>query len=85
MPIASAAAVRTQIAAGNTHPVYLILGDDEVEKSALAHEFENLVEEGLRAFNVERFYGSDAKADDVMDAVNTLPMMVPRRVFTPSG
>jgi len=27
---------------------------DEVEKSPLAHEFEELVEEGLRAFNVER-------------------------------
>jgi len=40
------------------------------------------VDEGLRAFNVERFYGGETKVDDLLDAANTLPMMVPRRVVT---
>ena len=47
MPVATVAAVRKQIGAGETDPVYLLLGEDEVEKSAVAHEFEELVEEGV--------------------------------------
>ena len=88
MPVATAAAVRKQISAGDTHPVYLLLGEDEVEKSALAHEFEELVEEGLRAFNVERMHTTDLTTGDklaaavasLVTAARTLPMMVPRRV-----
>ena len=63
-------------------------GEDEVEKSALAHDFEALVEEGLRAFNVELVHAGDITSGDrLMDAasslvaaVRTLPMMAPRRV-----
>src|SRR5688500_19664565 len=39
-----------------------------------------MVDEGLRAFNVDRLYGGEAKVDEVVDSANTLPMMVPRRV-----
>lgn len=39
-----------------------------------------MVDEGLRAFNVERLYGGEVQVDEVLDAANTLPMMVPRRV-----
>ena len=39
-----------------------------------------MVDEGLRAFNVERMYGGEMKVSDLVDAANTLPMMVPRRV-----
>ena len=81
-------AVRQQIADGTTDAVYLIQGEDEVEKSALAMEFEQVVEEGLRAFNVQRMHVGDVTTGDrivqsVVDlvaAVRTLPMMVPRRV-----
>lgn len=38
------------------------------------------MDEGLRAFNVDRFYGGETRAGQVIDAANTLPMMVPRRV-----
>jgi hypothetical protein len=54
MPVATPAAVRKQIKSGKTDPIYLLLGEDDVEKSALAAEFADLVDEGLRAFNVER-------------------------------
>lgn len=88
MPTATPAAVRKQIAAGDTAPVYLLLGEDDVEKSALAHEFDELVEEGLRAFNVERLHGGDwttgdklaAGVADLVSAARTLPMMAPRRI-----
>ena len=56
MPVTTAGAVRKQIKAGTPDPLYLLLGDDEVEKSALAAEFAGLVEEGLQAFNVERIH-----------------------------
>lgn len=88
MPNATPAAVRKQIAAGATDPLYLLLGEDDVEKLALAHEFETLVDEGIRAFNVERIHAGDvasgeklaAVAEAVVSAARTLPMMAPRRV-----
>jgi DNA polymerase-3 subunit delta len=90
MPTMTPAAVRTQIKAGAPDPVYLIQGEDDVEKSALASEFGDLVEEGLRAFNVERVHAGEMTTGDriadgvvsLIDAVRTLPMMVPRRVVT---
>jgi DNA polymerase-3 subunit delta len=70
--------------------VYLLHGEDEVEKAALAHEFEALVDEGLRAFNVERIHAGDFTSGDrlasgvaaLMASAQTLPMLAPRRVVT---
>ena len=80
MPALTAAALRKQIASGETAPLYMLIGDDEVEKSAVAVEFFDMVDEGLRAFNVDRLYGGEAKIDDLVHATSTLPMMAPRRV-----
>jgi len=88
MPVATAAAVRKQIQSGKADPIYLLQGEDEVEKAGLAHEFEELVEDGLRAFNVERIHSGEitngeklaAAVASLMTAVRTLPMMAPRRV-----
>jgi DNA polymerase-3 subunit delta len=82
------AAVLQQIATGTPDPLYLLQGDDEVEKSALAAAFAELVEEGLRAFNVERVHAGELTTGDrladgvgaIVAAVRTLPMMAPRRV-----
>ena len=81
-------AVRKQIKSGATDAIYLLQGEDDVEKSGLAHEFEELVEEGLRAFNVDRIHAGDLTTGDqlaagvasLVAAVRTLPMMSPRRV-----
>lgn len=80
MPTFSPSDVRKQIASGRVAPLYLIVGPDEPEKVSLAGEFLDLVDEGLRAFNVDRLYGGEATAADVVDAARTLPLMVPRRV-----
>ena len=80
MPSASQADVRAQIAAGRVAPVYLLVGPDEAGKIALAGEFLDLVDEGLRAFNVDRLYGGETTGAAIVDAARTLPMMVPRRV-----
>jgi DNA polymerase-3 subunit delta len=78
-PLASSA-LRKQISSGDTAPLYALVGGDEMEKSAVAAEFAEMVDEGLRAFNVERMYGGEIRVSDLVDAANTLPMMVPRRV-----
>jgi DNA polymerase-3 subunit delta len=80
MPPVSLAAVRAQIASGQTASIYLLLGADDAEKSAVAAEFAGVVEEGLRAFNVDRMYGGEIKSDALFDAARTLPMMAPRRI-----
>jgi DNA polymerase III subunit delta len=80
VPPVAASVLRKQIASGETGPLYALTGGDDVEKSAVATEFAEMVDEGLRAFNVERMYGGEMKVSDLVDAANTLPMMVPRRV-----
>jgi DNA polymerase III delta subunit len=80
--------VRRQIASGDADPIYLLQGEDDVEKAALASQFTSLVEEGLAAFNVERVHAGDWTTGDrlasgvaaLVAAVRTLPMMVPRRI-----
>lgn len=81
MPQITPAALRTQIAAGETGPLYLIVGEDATEKAALAAQFGDMVDEGLRAFNVERLYGGDIGVEDLIASADTLPMMAPRRVI----
>ena len=89
MPLAPVAAVRKQIESGTVDRVYLLVGDDEIEKSALAGEFAGLVEDGLQAFNVERFHAGEWTTGDrlsegiggLIAAARTLPMMAPRRLL----
>ena len=88
MATLSSSAVRKQIASATVDPIYLLQGEDDVEKSALASEFVALVDEGLQAFNVERIHAGDMTTGDrladgvaaLIDAVRTLPMMAPRRI-----
>ena len=90
MATATPSAVRKHIASGEADRIYLLVGEDEVEKSALAAEFAELVDEGLRAFNVERIHAGEWTTGDklvdgvsaIVDAARTLPMMSPRRVVT---
>jgi DNA polymerase-3 subunit delta len=83
-------AVIKQIESGTPDPIYLVQGEDEIEKSALAARFADLVDEGLHAFNVERVHVGDLTTGDrladgvssLIAAARTLPMMAPRRVVT---
>jgi DNA polymerase-3 subunit delta len=75
-------AVRKQLAQGRPDPLYLIVGDDEAEMSRLAADIAAVVEDELRAFNVERVYASDKSvtASSIAEAARLLPMMSNRRV-----
>lgn len=80
MPMLTASALRAQLHAGTAGPLYLLLGEDDAEKAAVAGEFTELVDPGLQAFNVDRVYGGETSVDAVLDAANTFPMMAARRV-----
>jgi DNA polymerase III delta subunit len=92
MPNATPVAVRKQIASGRPDLVYLLQGDDDVEKSALAAEFTGLVEEGLDAFNLDRIHAGEMTTGDkiaagvgaVLGAARTLPMMSAWRIVVVS-
>ena len=74
--------VRAAIKKGAVEPLYLILGDDEAEMSRLAADIAGVVEDELRAFNMERIYAGEkgASAAAIVEAARQLPMMGDRRV-----
>ena len=82
MPAATPQAIRSRLAKGEADPVYLIVGDDDVEMSGLANAIAGLVEDGLRAFNLERLYAGDrgGTPQAIVQAARTLPMLGDRRV-----
>ena len=82
MPVASPADVRAAVARRTPAPLYLILGDDEAEMSNLAADVMSLVEDELRAFNVDRLYAGEKGTTpaSIVEAARLLPMMGDRRV-----
>ena len=82
MPGSTPQAVRKQIAQGKLDLLYVIVGDDEAEMSRLATDLSSVVEDELRAFNLERFYAGEKGASPaaIVESAQTLPMMGDRRV-----
>lgn len=82
MPASTPAAVRAQVSQGRPDPVYLIVGDDDAEMSQLAAALSGLVEDELRAFNLERVYANEKGVSpfSIVQAARTLPMLGDRRV-----
>ena len=74
------AALRTRIESGELDPVYLLIGDDEREKGALVAALADTIDEGVRAFNLDRFHGGDAGLDEVLAAAGIVPVIAPRRI-----
>ena len=74
--------VRAAIAKRSPAPVYLILGDDDSEMLRLTADITALIEDELRAFNVERIYAGEKgnTASAIVEAARVLPMMSDRRV-----
>ena len=82
MPGTTTDAVRSALAKRTPAPVYLMLGDDDAELMRLAADVTSLVEDELRAFNVERLYAGEkgTTASAIVEACRVLPMMSDRRV-----
>lgn len=81
MPSITADAFVAQVRNRTPAPVYVIIGDDDQEKSMLATLASEVVDEELRAFNVERLYGTDktTTAEAIVEAARILPMLGDRR------
>jgi DNA polymerase-3 subunit delta len=81
------AAFETQIQSGRIDRVYLISGRDDEGKSRLASMLADSLDEGLRAFNLDRLHASDSKPEarkqlwSILDLAKTLPMMAPFRLI----
>src|SRR5690349_12943687 len=82
MPGATLQGVRKQLAERKPDPVYLIVGDDEAEMSRLATDISSLVEDELRAFNLERMYATERSVTPaaIAESARTFPMLGDRRV-----
>jgi DNA polymerase-3 subunit delta len=80
--VATPQALRKHITQRRLDPVYLLVGDDEAEMSRLAVELSGLVEDELRAFNLERIYAGEKTGSpaSIVESARTLPMMGDRRV-----
>jgi DNA polymerase-3 subunit delta len=82
MPASTPAAVRAAIAKRSLAPVYLFVGDDDAEISHLTADIAAVVEDELRAFNVDRLYAGDKGVTpaSIVESSRQLPMMSDRRV-----
>ena len=82
MPAVPLAAVRKQIADREPHRVYLIVGDDDALIADVTAELSSLVDDELRAFNLERLYATDKAVTptSIVEAARTLPMLGDRRI-----
>ena len=82
MPSATPADVRALVAKRTPAPVYLIVGDDDAEISHLAADITGIVEDELRAFNVDRLYAGEKAVTPaaIVESARLLPMMSERRV-----
>ncbi|MBI5696238.1 MAG: DNA polymerase III subunit delta [Nitrospirae bacterium] len=71
----------SSIEKGPLAPVYLLTGEEGyfIDR-ALAKILTRALEGVAKDFNLDVFYGKDAKADDIVSQASTLPMMSERRV-----
>jgi DNA polymerase III subunit delta len=82
VPAGTPQSLRAQARQRKPDAIYLILGDDEAEMSRLTAELSALVEDELRAFNLDRLYAGERGASpaSIVESARTLPMMGDRRV-----
>ena len=68
-------------AKGEIYPLYFLYGDETYLIDEALQQLEAAaLGDGLRDFNLNTFYGSEVEAEQIRDAVETLPMMSQVRV-----
>jgi DNA polymerase III subunit delta len=82
VPAGTPQSLRAQARQRKPDAIYLILGDDDAEMSRLTAELSALVEDELRAFNLDRLYAGERGVSpaSIVESARTLPMMGDRRV-----
>lgn len=77
----TAEGIRKDLSAGKLAPVYMLYGQDEVEKdSILKAVVDTAVDPSARTFNLDILHGDEAAISDVVNRASSFPMMAPRRV-----
>lgn len=62
-------------------PIYLLHGEEEfLLEQAITLFNQHVVDEGTRDFNYDVFYAKETPSSNILDVIETLPMMAPRRV-----
>lgn len=72
--------LKKMISAGQLAPVYLLHGEEGYYIDELVKEFETLLPEEERDFNLYTLYGPETGVESVMDVCQRLPMMAARQV-----
>lgn len=80
IPAATFEGIRTQLKSGSASPLYVLHGAEGYYIDVLVHEFEALVPEDERDFNLTVLYAPDTTPDVVMDACRRYPLMSDRQV-----
>jgi DNA polymerase III subunit delta len=81
MPALTREALEAQLAAGELEPVYLVVGDDEVEKDDIARAFQAAVPEDSQPFAFERHSALDTDPGVVVTSARTMTFLGDRRVI----
>lgn len=85
------AAFRQQVAAGRPDAVYLLTGPDHDLKTELTNLLIDRLDEGLRAFNLDRIHVADSRPEArrqiwaLVDLARTLPMLSDWRLIVVPG
>ncbi|MEO5822585.1 MAG: hypothetical protein ABIT71_18915 [Vicinamibacteraceae bacterium] len=74
-------ALEAQLAAGGFQPIYLVVGDDDGEKDAIARAFQAAVPEDIQPFAFERFSAIETDPDVVVNSARTMPFLGDRRTI----
>lgn len=72
--------LRRDLAAGKTAPVYLLHGEEGYFIDELVKDFERLVPEDERDFNLYTLYAPESGVETAMDICHRYPMMADRQV-----
>ena len=80
MPNIGEMELKKQIQAGELAPVYLLYGDEQMLKKHYSQKIlSKAVPKGMEQFNSMQFYWKDTSMDEIVDAVETLPVMAEKR------
>ena len=67
-------------------PIYFFYGEEEFLLQEALAVFESAVlDEGTRDFNFDSFYAKETPTSQILDVIETLPMMSPRRLVVVKG
>jgi DNA polymerase-3 subunit delta len=81
MPALTTEALEAQLAAGELQPLYVVVGDDEGDKDAIARAFQAAVAEDVQPFAFERRSALETDPGDVVSSARTMPLLGDRRVI----